>query len=43
MGQRARDTLVFMVARVYGFAVTDTGVITNWQEVPHLWEHRGAD
>lgn len=25
-------------ARSHGFDVTDEGVVTNWDAVPHLWE-----
>lgn len=35
---QVRHSLVVLAARVYGFDVTADGLITNWDEVPHLWE-----
>ena len=37
-GVEGRRLLLNAAARMYGFAVDADGVITNWDEVPHLWE-----
>ncbi len=36
--------VVFLSARMYGFDIGDAlGTITNWDDVPHLWEPADVD
>lgn len=35
---KCRRRLANAAASAYGFSVDAEGVITNWDEVPHLWE-----